>query len=62
MRKVRTRLTEHRSNIRCKRATTKMSTHYIETGHKPNDFHWVVLEQIPDTPTSKKVLFEKEQR
>ncbi|XP_078505572.1 uncharacterized protein LOC144763652 [Lissotriton helveticus] len=60
--KVSKRIVDHRSNIRCKRATTKMTTHFIEKQHTPNDKKWVVLEHRKPTENLKQKLLEKEQR
>ena len=61
-RKIKVRILEHRSNIRCKRSTTKMLTHFDEKGHGPNDFSWTVLEQSPAIPNLEQSLLRKEQR
>ena len=57
-RKVKIRILEHRSNIRCQRKTTKMSTHFVTARHSPDDLQWTVLEQI----NRNSPLYEKEQR
>mgnify|MGYP002804607152 FL=1 len=57
-RKVKVRILEHRSNIRCLRKTTKMCTHFTTVHHSPNDIKWTVLEQV----NSSHLLYEKEQR
>ena len=61
-RKVRVRIQEHRSNIRCKRVTTKMLTHFAENGHGPDDLSWLVLEQSIAIPNLEQSLLRKEQR
>ena len=61
-RKVKIRISEHRSNMRCKRVTTKMLTHFTEQRHGPNDFKWIVLEQLPFSPNLEQALLKKEQR
>ena len=61
-RKIKVRILEHRSNIRCKRSTTKMLTHFDEMDHGPNDFRWTVLEQSPLVPNLEQSLLKKEQR
>ena len=57
-RKVKVRILEHRSNIRCLRKTTKMCTHFTTKHHSPDDVRWTVLEQVK----SSNLLYEKEQR
>ena len=61
-RKVKIRLGEHRSNFRCKKNTTKMTLHFLETAHTPDDFTWVVLEHVSKVDNCETVLFSKEQR
>ena len=56
-RKVKLRIIEHCSTIRCKKANTKMTTHFLELGHTPNDLHWTVIERTPGQH-----LLEREQR
>lgn len=61
-RKVKTRICEHRSNIRCKRNTTKLTDHFLTTGHTTNDMTWVVIEQLESNRHNlQNALFEKEQ-
>ncbi|KAJ1210291.1 hypothetical protein NDU88_005657 [Pleurodeles waltl] len=36
-RPVKNRINEHRSNIRCNRITTKLSAHFLEATHSPDD-------------------------
>ena len=62
-RPVKVRIQEHRSSIRCKRITTKLTTHYSEHSHTADDIMWSIIEQIVASPTMmEKKLFEKEQR
>ena len=42
-RKVKLRIIEHCSTIRCRKATTKLTTHFVEMNHTPNDLKWVVI-------------------
>ena len=53
---------EHRSTFRCKKSNTKMTSHYLEFAHSPENFEWVVLEHIPYSYNYESILFEREQR
>ena len=57
-RKVKVRIGEHRSNIRCGRATTKMAAHFIDLGHNENQLRWSVIEKCDNGKAS----LYKEQR
>lgn len=62
-RKVKLRIGEHKSNIRLKKNTTKLCSHFVEQNHSIEDLRWTVIEKIPEgTPNVEKVLYEKEQR
>ena len=56
-RKVKLRIIEHCSTIRCKKDNTKMTSHFLELGHTPNDIRWTVIERTPSPH-----LLEREQR
>ncbi|KAJ1199677.1 hypothetical protein NDU88_003510 [Pleurodeles waltl] len=60
-RMVKTRINEHRSTLRCQRASTKLTKHFIESQHTPDDLRWAVLERITSTKDCTRRLFEKEQ-
>ena len=57
-RKVKLRISEHRSNIRCGQASTKMASHFINCGHSADDLFWSVIEKCSNSA----FLFQKEQR
>lgn len=62
-RKIRTRVTEHRSTIRCKKNISKLTSHFITQGHTPNDLTWTIIEQLPELAVdNEKKLLSKEQR
>ena len=62
-RKVKVRIGEHRSNIRCKKSNTRLLAHFLESNHTPNDCRWTVLESVCATcPNVETLLFEREQR
>ena len=56
-RKIKLRIAEHCSTIRCKKTNTKLTTHFAEMNHTPNDLTWVVNER-----TDNQYLYEREQR
>lgn len=64
-RKLKIRISEHKSNFRCKKTVTRLMKHFVDANHKPDEFSWTVLEKpyipshISDVP---KFLFMKEQR
>lgn len=64
-RKIRTRISEHKSTIRCKKQATRLTNHFIQVGHRPTEFEWTVLEQ-PNIPTHitdiSRYLFKIEQK
>ena len=63
MRKVKVRLMEHRSNVRCKKTTTRMLHHYVELQHTTEDLNWVILEKLdPYIKNPEKTLYKHEQR
>lgn len=45
-RKVKQRICEHRSNIRCRKVTTRLSEHFLEKNHTTNDLRWTIIEQV----------------
>ena len=54
---------EHRSNVRCKKNTTRMLRHFTEFQHTTEDLNWVILEKLDaSTKNPEKVLYEREQR
>ena len=62
-RKVKIRIGEHRSNIRCKKTNTRLLVHFLELSHTPNDLRWTVLESLSNSsPNMETALLEKEQR
>ena len=62
-RKVNVRVMEHRSNLWCKKTTTRILRHYSENGHSVDALKWVVLEKIDDhIKNPEKVLYEYKQR
>lgn len=62
-RKIKQRIIEHKSNITCKKVTTKMSKHFIDTGHHSEDINWVILETLRSRNGDvERILYEKEQR
>ena len=62
-RKVKIRVGEHRSNIRCKKSNTRLLTHFQENNHTSNDLRWTVLEMVnSNCPNVERLLYEKEQR
>ncbi|XP_078504074.1 uncharacterized protein LOC144762705 [Lissotriton helveticus] len=61
-RKVKLRICEHRSNVRCRKPTTKMSRHFLELNHTPNDMRWTIIEHLDGGHNNNNRLFEKEQR
>ena len=60
-RKIKVRICEHRSNLRCKKNMTKMLNHFLTFEHSVNELRWVVLEQL-DASGHDGLLYEKEQR
>lgn len=44
-RRVKIRILEQMSNIRCGRLTMKLTTHFIEMQHSENDLKWTVLDK-----------------
>ncbi|XP_078518179.1 uncharacterized protein LOC144782740 [Lissotriton helveticus] len=64
-RKIKIRISEHKSTIQCRKQATRLTNHFLEVGHRPTDFQWTVLEQpsIPAHTTDiAKHLFKKEQK
>ena len=61
-RAVRIRINEHRSTIRCKRTATKLTNHFLDLHHGPNDMKWTVIEALSQPLPSKRSLLLKEQR
>lgn len=62
-RKVKTRMLEHKSTIRCGKQINRLTTHFLEAGHDATDFRWVVLDKHTLThPTTNmtEFLFRKE--
>ena len=57
-RQIKTRIGEHRSTIRRGRSSTRLTNHYIELHHSPDDLSWTVLETV----NKESLLFVKEQR
>ena len=57
-RPIKIRIGEHRSTIRCGRSSTKLTNHYIELQHRPDDMYWTVLETV----NKVSFLFLKAQR
>ena len=61
-RPVNIRINEHRSTIRCKKTSTKLTCHYLDKQHQPNDLEWTVLETVSEDDKTAKSLFRKEQQ
>ena len=62
-RQVKIRIGEHKSTIRCKRTSTRLTKHFLEANHMANELKWVVIEQVAtDRQGVDRILFEKEQR
>lgn len=43
IRKIKQRICEHQSTIRCKRVTTKLTEHFLAFNHTTNDIRWTVI-------------------
>ena len=61
-RKVKLRISEHRSIIRYHKQSTKLTAHLLEMNHTADDVKWVVLEALMPWNDLEKRLFEREQR
>ena len=62
-RQVKIRIGEHKSTIRCKRAGTRLTKHFIDSNHTADELKWVVIEQVgTERQGVDRILFEKEQR
>ena len=62
-RKVRIRISEHRSTFRCRKDNTRLTRHYLEKGHSENDLKWAIIEKFKgNTPNVAEKLLYYEQR
>ena len=62
-RQIKIRIGEHKSTIRCKRTSTRLTKHFIQLNHTADELQWVVIEQVgTDKSYVDGILFEKEQR
>ena len=62
-RKVKIRVSEHRSTFRCKQSNTKLTRHYMEKNHGEDDLKWCVIDKLDkNDPNVTKRLFRYEQR
>ena len=63
-RPIKIRIGEHRSRIRNRNLEAPLTAHYVEMGHSPEDFKFVVLEVVSAQPFEKidieRVLLQKE--
>ncbi|XP_069464765.1 uncharacterized protein [Ambystoma mexicanum] len=61
-RSVGTRISEHRSRIRCKNLTSPLVQHYMDKKHTTQDIKWWVLERVRNGPNIQGRLLDLESR